>query len=86
VPISQSKGTRQMIRELEEYLKMITGFDAVSMQPNSGAQGEYAGLMAIRNYFESRDEGHRNSSGQVAGNISVVALSFMVQEPSGIME
>lgn len=60
VPISQSKGTRQMIRELEEYLKMITGFDAVSMQPNSGAQGEYAGLMAIRNYFESRDEGHRN--------------------------
>lgn len=60
VPVSQSEGTRQMIRELEEYLKIITGFDAVSMQPNSGAQGEYAGLMAIRNYFDSRGEGHRN--------------------------
>ena len=60
VPVSQSEGTRQLIRELEEYLKIITGFDAVSMQPNSGAQGKYAGLMAIRNYFDSRGEGHRN--------------------------
>ena len=60
VPVEQSEGTRQMIRELEEYLEIITGFDAVSMQPNSGAQGEYAGLMAIRNYLESIGEGHRN--------------------------
>ncbi|MCK5894235.1 MAG: aminomethyl-transferring glycine dehydrogenase [Endozoicomonadaceae bacterium] len=60
VPLSQSEGTRKMIRELEDYLKIITGFDAISMQPNSGAQGEYAGLMAIRNYLENRDESHRN--------------------------
>ena len=49
-----------LISDLENYLIKITGFDAVSMQPNSGAQGEYAGLLAINNYHKSRGEGHRN--------------------------
>ena len=49
-----------MIRNLAEQLANITGFDAMSMQPNSGASGEYAGLMTIRAYHESRGEGHRN--------------------------
>lgn len=58
-PVDQVEGYQQIIRELEEYLCEITGFDAVSLQPNSGAQGEYAGLMAIRGYFEAKGEGHR---------------------------
>jgi len=49
-----------MIRELEDYLVEVTGYDNISMQPNSGAQGEYAGLLAIRNYHASIDQGHRN--------------------------
>ncbi len=60
VPADQSQGYRQMISELEQYLCTITGFDAVSLQSNSGAQGEYAGLMAIRGYLQSKGEGHRN--------------------------
>ena len=60
VPVEQTPGYRQMIRELEEMLAEITGFDAVSMQPNSGAQGEYAGLLAIRNYLISKGEAQRN--------------------------
>ncbi|WP_426415069.1 aminomethyl-transferring glycine dehydrogenase [Aestuariirhabdus sp. LZHN29] len=59
-PAAQTGGYRQMITELETMLREITGFDAVCMQPNSGAQGEYAGLLAIRKYHESRGEGHRN--------------------------
>jgi len=59
VPVDQTPGYRQMIRELEEMLIEITGYDAVSMQPNSGAQGEYAGLLAIRNYLDSKGEQHR---------------------------
>lgn len=59
-PASQTQGYSQLINELDDYLKDITGFDAICMQPNSGAQGEYAGLMAIKNYHESRGEGHRN--------------------------
>lgn len=53
VPVAQTPGYRQMIQELEDMLTEITGYDAVSMQPNSGAQGEYAGLLAIRNYLDS---------------------------------
>lgn len=53
-------GYLSIIRELENYLCKITGFDACSMQPNSGASGEYAGLLAIRNYQKSKGEGHRN--------------------------
>ncbi|HEX4910789.1 MAG TPA: aminomethyl-transferring glycine dehydrogenase [Permianibacter sp.] len=60
VPLVQAQGYLDMIHELESYLKAITGFDAISIQPNSGAQGEYAGLLTIRKYHESRGEGHRN--------------------------
>lgn len=60
VPVDQAEGYAQIIAELEQYLCVITGFDAVSLQPNSGAQGEYAGLMVIRQYHISRKEGHRN--------------------------
>lgn len=49
-----------MIAQLAEWLVKLTGYDAVCMQPNSGAQGEYAGLLAIRHYHESRNEGHRD--------------------------
>ncbi len=59
-PMDQAQGYKQLIAELEEQLKKITGFDAICMQPNSGAQGEYAGLLAIRNYHQSKGEGHRN--------------------------
>ena len=59
-PASQTKGYTEMINHLEQWLKEITGFTGVSLQPNSGAQGEYAGLMVIRAYHQSRGEGHRN--------------------------
>ncbi len=59
-PREQAVGYRLMIDELERWLCVITGFDAISMQPNSGAQGEYAGLLAIRNYHESRGEPQRD--------------------------
>ncbi|NVJ59088.1 MAG: aminomethyl-transferring glycine dehydrogenase [Gammaproteobacteria bacterium] len=59
-PKAQTKGYDQMINELGDWLITITGYDAISMQPNSGAQGEYAGLLAIMKYHESRGEGHRN--------------------------
>ena len=59
-PVEQAAGYMQIIQELEKDLCVITGFDAVSLQPNSGAQGEYAGLMVIRNYFIHKGEGHRN--------------------------
>ncbi|MDX1491016.1 MAG: aminomethyl-transferring glycine dehydrogenase [Pseudohongiellaceae bacterium] len=60
VPVAQTPGYRQMIDELEGMLAEITGFDAVSMQPNSGAQGEYAGLLAIHNYLASIGQSQRN--------------------------
>lgn len=59
-PAEQVEGYRQLITELEQMLVECTGYDAVSLQPNSGAQGEYAGLLAIRAYHRSRGEGHRN--------------------------
>ena len=59
-PKDQTGGYQQMITELGQYLSTITGFDSCSLQPNSGAQGEYAGLLVIRDYHESRGEGHRN--------------------------
>jgi glycine dehydrogenase len=58
-PPSHSPGYRAMIDELEGWLAEITGFDAVTLQPNAGSQGEYAGLLAIRGYHRSRGEGHR---------------------------
>jgi len=60
VPEDQAKGYYQIMDELGEALKEITGFKAVSFQPNSGAAGEYAGLMVIRQYHISRGNGHRN--------------------------
>ena len=60
VPVDQAKGYQIMIAELEKDLAEITGFAGTSLQPNSGAQGEYAGLMVIREYHKSRGEGHRN--------------------------
>ncbi len=59
-PIEQAGGYHIMLRELEDDLTTITGFAGTSLQPNSGAQGEYAGLMTIRAYHEARGEGHRN--------------------------
>ena len=59
-PREQVSGYLRMIGELEEMLAEITGFDAISMQPNSGAQGEYAGLLAIHKYLAAKGEGHRD--------------------------
>ncbi|KAI8123098.1 hypothetical protein FF38_11750 [Lucilia cuprina] len=59
-PIDQAQGYHRMFEELERDLCEITGYDKISFQPNSGAQGEYAGLRAIRSYHEHRNEGHRN--------------------------
>lgn len=59
-PAAQVQGYKAMIDELESWLCAITGFDAVCMQPNSGAQGEYAGLMAIAKYHRSRQQGQRD--------------------------
>lgn len=59
-PLDQAEGYARIIKELEQYLAAITGFSAVSLQPNSGAQGEYAGLMVIREYHISRGDIHRN--------------------------
>jgi glycine dehydrogenase len=58
-PHKQGKGYHAMFKRLEQWLCDITGYDAISLQPNSGAQGEYAGLLAIRGYHASRNEPHR---------------------------
>jgi glycine dehydrogenase len=60
IPTEQAKGYMHVIEELERDLSEITGFDATSLQPNSGAQGEYAGLMVIRAYHQSNGDHHRN--------------------------
>lgn len=60
VPLDQAKGYQEMLSKLENQLTEITGFAATSLQPNSGAQGEYAGLMVIRAYHQSRGDHHRN--------------------------
>ena len=59
-PADQAKGYAELTTNLEDMLCKVTGFDAVTLQPNSGAQGEYAGLLAIRGYHASRSEAHRN--------------------------
>ena len=59
-PAEQAKGYTAMLNELSQWLTECTGYDAMSLQPNSGAQGEYAGLMAIRRYHRTRGEAHRN--------------------------
>ncbi len=60
VPVEQAEGYQTVLKKLEKQLTEITGFAGTSLQPNSGAQGEYAGLMVIRAYHESRGESHRN--------------------------
>jgi len=59
-PADQSKGSRLLIEQLSKWLVEITGYDAVSLQPNAGSQGEFAGLLAIRNYHDSRGDLSRN--------------------------
>jgi glycine dehydrogenase len=58
-PTEQSVGSRELIQELSDWLVAITGYDAVSLQPNAGSQGEFAGLLAIRNYHDSRGDQNR---------------------------
>jgi len=60
VPVDQAEGYHQLFQELEQDLKVITGFDSISFQPNSGAAGEYTGLMVIRQYQIDKGQGHRN--------------------------
>src|SRR5216110_3439818 len=59
-PTEQAAGYKEIFQQLEDWLAEITGFAAVSLQPNDGAQGEFAGLLAIREYHASRSEAHRN--------------------------
>jgi len=59
-PLEQAQGYQRIFKELEAYLSEITGFAACSLQPNSGAQGEYAGLLTIRAFHEANGQGHRN--------------------------
>lgn len=60
VPLDQAQGYQEMLSKLEQQLNVITGFAGTTLQPNSGAQGEYAGLMVIRAYHQSRGDHHRN--------------------------
>jgi glycine dehydrogenase len=59
-PVEQVKGYAQLFQDLENWLAEITGFDAISLQPNAGSQGEYAGLLAIRDYLDANRGGHRD--------------------------
>jgi glycine dehydrogenase len=59
-PTEQAAGYMEICQQLEDWLAAITGFAAISLQPNAGSQGEFAGLLAIREYHSSRDEAHRN--------------------------
>ena len=60
VPVNQAQGYQMLINKLEKQLNEVTGFSGTSLQPNSGAQGEYAGLMVVRAYLKSIAQGHRN--------------------------
>ena len=59
-PLDQAQGYMEMLTKLEQQLNVVTGFAGTTLQPNSGAQGEYAGLMVIRAYHQSRGDHHRN--------------------------
>ena len=59
-PAEQNQGSRKLIQQLSDWLVAITGYDAVSLQPNAGSQGEFAGLLAIRNFHDSRGDSSRN--------------------------
>lgn len=82
-PLNQVQGYLKLINDLRAWLSEITGFSDVSLQPNSGAQGEFAGLMAIRNFFESKGETERNialipSSAHGTNPASAVMAGFKV--------
>jgi glycine dehydrogenase len=82
-PINQTQGYLALIKDLEQKLSAITGFAAVSLQPNSGAQGEYAGLLVIREYFKAKKQTHRNiclipSSAHGTNPASAVMAGFQV--------
>ncbi|MGZ3727333.1 MAG: aminomethyl-transferring glycine dehydrogenase [Pseudobdellovibrio sp.] len=82
-PVEQTKGFQTLIKDLENKLCAITGFAAVSLQPNSGAQGEYAGLLVIREYFKKTNQAHRNvclipSSAHGTNPASAVMVGFKV--------
>ena len=86
-PVEQSVGSRELIKELSDWLVAITGYDAVSLQPNAGSQGEFAGLLAIRNYHDSRGDQKRtvclipssahgtNAASAVMAGMRVVVIS-----------
>ena len=86
-PADQSQGSRKLIAQLSKWLVKITGYDAVSLQPNAGSQGEFAGLLAIRNYHDSRSEQERdiclipssahgtNAASAVMAGMKVVVIS-----------
>jgi glycine dehydrogenase len=90
-PAEQSAGSRQLIQELSDWLIAITGYDAVSLQPNAGSQGEFAGLLAIRNYHDSRgDQGRKiclipssahgtNAASAVMAGMKVVVIECDVE-------
>jgi glycine dehydrogenase len=84
-PAEQARGYQQLVRELEGMLTEITGYDAVSLQPNAGSQGEYAGLLAIQAWHRSRGEGHRDvclipasAHGTNAASAAMVGLRVVV--------
>lgn len=82
-PSEQTLGYQTLIKDLENKLSAITGFAAVSLQPNSGAQGEYAGLLVIREYFKAKNQAHRNiclipSSAHGTNPASAVMAGFKV--------
>ncbi|MFT6717551.1 MAG: glycine dehydrogenase [Saprospiraceae bacterium] len=83
VPVDQSLGYQQVIKDLAKALKVVTGFDGISFQPNSGAQGELAGLMVIKAYLRDKGEGNRNvviipSSAHGTNPASAVMAGFKV--------
>lgn len=85
VPENQREGYTELMRGLEKDLASITGFAAISNQPNSGASGEYAGLIVLRQYFISRGEGHRNvilipssAHGTNPASAAMVALKIVI--------
>lgn len=83
VPVDQSHGYQQVIKDLAKALKAVTGFDGISFQPNSGAQGELTGLMVIKAYLQDKGEGNRNvviipSSAHGTNPASAVMTGFKV--------
>jgi len=89
-PADQWQGYQQMIDELSQWLVEITGYEALSMQPNSGAQGEYAGLLAIRRYQESIGQGHRHiclipssAHGTNPASASMMGMQVVVTKTDG---